>query len=52
MNDHQSTVMDGVKEPLERLMLLVDKLKADVNAVDDNPLYMKVPTSATISSLT
>ena len=35
-------VMDGVKEPLERLMLLVDKLKADVNAVDENPLYMKV----------
>ena len=34
--------MDGVTEPLERLMLLVDKLKADVNAVDDDPLYMKV----------
>jgi hypothetical protein len=26
--------VDGVTEPLERLMLLVDKLKADVNAQD------------------
>jgi hypothetical protein len=43
--------MDGVKEPLERLMLLVDKLKADVNAVDDNPLYMKVLYSLTTHTL-